>query len=263
MLSENQQLILYFCRVGKLYEIYKRNIYGVIGTLVFHILLLSAFLLADVDIKGDAVEEELFIELPELMAEPEVEEKIQEEQEQQESEPLTNEASAPLNESQSSATNNPSNRLAQNDKFFDEDYLEEVREAQKLVSDVNNQLSKEKVNWEDIKMPVRTTEGMDPDSIGNSVFTGESNIVYYLEDRYHRSLPIPVYLTRHGGKIIVDIVVNRQGEVISAEPRKNPSVRDEDLYTYAKAAASRTLFNAAPNAPARQNGTIHYTFIAQ
>ena len=112
-------------------------------------------------------------------------------------------------------------------------------------------------------MPVRTTEGMDPDSIGNSVYTGESNIVYYLENRYHRSLPIPVYLTRRGGKVIVDIIVNRQGIVLSAEPQKNPAIRDEDLYNYAKAAASRSIFNVAQDAPERQHGTIHYTFIAQ
>jgi hypothetical protein len=63
------------------------------------------------------------------------------------------------------------------------------------VSDVNNQLqSKEKVtknNWEDIKMPVQSTEGMNPDSISNTIYTGESNIVYYLENRYHRRLSHP------------------------------------------------------------------------
>lgn len=135
---EFPELILYFCRVGKIYEIYRKNIYGVIGTLVFHILLFAAFLLADVDIKGELPEEEILIELPELMMEPEVPEEEQEIAEQQESEPVPNEASAPQAESQSQRSNIASNRLAQNDKFFDEDYLQELEEAQKLVSDVNN-----------------------------------------------------------------------------------------------------------------------------
>lgn len=230
---------------------------------MFHILLFATFLLADVDMKGKLPEEEILIELPELMMEPEIPEEEQETAEQQESESVPNEASAPQAEIRNQRTNVASNRLAQNDKFFDEDYLQELEEAQKLVSDVNNQLSKEKVNWEDIKMPVRTTEGMNPDSIGNTVYTGESNIVYYLENRYHRSLPIPVYLTRHGGKVVVDITVNRQGVVVSAEPQKSSGIRDEELYLYAKAAASRTIFNADPDAPERQRGTIHYTFIAQ
>ena len=47
------------------------------GTLVFHILLFSAFLLADVDIKGNAKEELILIEFPELPAEPEIEEQIE------------------------------------------------------------------------------------------------------------------------------------------------------------------------------------------
>ncbi len=249
--------------MGKLYETYKRNIYGVIGTLVFHILLFSVFLLADVERKGNLQEEELIIEFPDLVSEPEITEEEQENQEMQETETVPNEASSPLSQPQSSSTNRASNRLAQNDKFFDEDYMNEVEEAQKLVSDVNNQLSKEKVNFEDIKMPVRTNDELNPDSIGNSIYSGESNIVYYLENRYHRSLPVPVYLTRRGGKIIVDISVNRQGKVISAEPRKTSGINDEQLYIYAKAAASRTIFNADPTAPDPQRGTIHYTFIPQ
>ncbi len=249
--------------MGKLYKIYKRNIYGIIGTLVFHILLFSVFLLADVERKGNLQEEELLIELPELITEPEIPKEELETQEQQESEPVSNEASAPLSETQNNQTNVASNKLAQNDDFFDDDYLNEVEDAKQLVSDVNNQLSKEKVNFEDIKMPVRTTEGMNPDSIGNTVYTGESNIVYYLENRFHRSLPIPVYLTKQGGKVVVDITVNRQGKVIEAEPQKANNIQNEQLYMYAKAAALRTVFNIDLNATDPQHGTIHYTFVAQ
>jgi hypothetical protein len=246
--------------VGKFYEIYKRNIYGVIGTLVFHILLVSTFLLAELDRKGNPQEEVFYMELPELIPEEELEE---ENQEQQESDPVTSQASAALSQPQSNRTNMASNRLAQNEKFFDEEYLRELQDAQKLVSDVNSQLAKEKVNWEDIKMPEQSTEGMHPDSISNTIYSGESNIVYYLENRYHRRLPIPVYLSQGGGKVIVDITVNRQGAVIQAEPRKSSGIRDEQLYLYAKAAASRTVFNADPSAPEPQRGTIHYTFVAQ
>jgi hypothetical protein len=246
--------------MGKLYELYKRNIYGVIGTLLFHILLFSAFLLAELDMKGTMKIEELFIELPELYDEPEPPEEVTE---QPETEPVPNEASAPLSEAQTSRTNIASNRLAQNEKFFDEDYMRELEMAQKLVSDVNNQLAKEKAELKKIEMPVQSTEGMDPDSINNVIYTGESNIVYYLENRYHRRLSIPVYLAQGGGKVIVDIAVNRQGNVISAEPRKTPGLRDDQLYIYAKEAASRTIFNADSNAPEPQRGTIHYTFVAQ
>jgi hypothetical protein len=251
-------LILYFCCVGKLYKIYKRNIYGVMGTLIFHILLFSVFLLAEMNKKGTYREEALLIEFPDLLPEPET---TEEETEQQEPDP--NLASSPLSPTQSNRTNIASNRLAQPEEFFDEDYLREVEAARKLVADVNNQLAKESVKPEDIEMPVQTTEGMDPDSIKNIIYTGESNIVYYLENRYHLRLPVPVYLAQGGGLVVVDIAVNRMGQVTMAEPRAAASIRDQQIYLYAKAAALRTVFNADHSAPETQRGTIHYTFIAQ
>ncbi|HSO88961.1 MAG TPA: hypothetical protein VLQ91_20575 [Draconibacterium sp.] len=235
------------------------------GTLVFHILLVAAFLLAEVNMKGNIREEALLIEFPDLQPE---EEQIQEEEKKPEEE-KAEDITAAENKSANNLTNVASNRLSKKnnttstDKFFDDEYLKEVNEAKNLRSNVNNQLSKEKINIEDIKMPVETTAGMNPDSIKNTNYTGESNIVYYLENRYHTSLPIPVYLTQGGGKIIVDIVVNREGKVTQATPRIDRTIRDEQIVIYAQAAALRTLFNADPKAPSAQKGTIHYTFIAQ
>ncbi len=243
----------------KLLRIYRRNIYGIIGTLLFHILLFSAFLLADIHIKGNVIEEEIVIEFPDILPEKE---------EINESE-VQNTDNSNENVSSENQTNVASNRLAtQNitkstNQFFDDDYLKEVEAAKKLVSDVNNQLSKKIVDISEIKMPVETTEGINPDSIKNKNYTGESNIVYYLENRYHLSLPIPVYLTQSGGKVIVDITVNRQGFVTDAIPRMDKKYKDELIYIYAKTAALRTVFNADNNAPEAQKGTIQYTFVPQ
>jgi len=246
--------------VSKIGDIYKRNIYGVMGTLIFHILLFSVFLLADVNIKGNVKEEAIVIDFPDLPPEPE---KPAEEQKQEQQEETPNDASQPNTQPSRQLTNRASNRLATKDNFFDEDYQKEVEAAKNLVSNVNKQLSKKVIDIDTIKMPVETTEGMNPDSIKNVVYTGESNITYYLENRYHLSLPIPVYLAQGGGKVVVDIVVNRQGKVIKAEAEKNPAIRDKNIYRYAEIAASNTIFNADPSAPEEQKGTIHYTFIAQ
>ncbi len=242
-------------------RIYRRNIYGIIGTLLFHIFVFSAFLIAEVKIKGNIKEEPLVIEFPDIL--PEKEEEIVPEKEKPE------ELAVPESKTGNNLTNAASNKLSvknntsSTDKFFDDNYLKEVNDAKKLVSNVNTQLSKEKVKLEDIKMPIETTEGMNPDSIKNIIYTGESNIVYYLENRYHHSLPIPVYLTQRGGKIIIDIVVDRQGNVIQATPKPGQKVRDEQIIHYAQTAALRTIFNSDPKAPQNQKGTIHYNFIAQ
>lgn len=230
------------------------------GTLIFHILLLSFFLLADVDIKGNVKEEEILVEFPEDMFEPELPE-AKEETPVEETSPAENRAN--------NRTNTASNQLAKEnttsspDKFFDNDYLKEVEAAKQLRSNVSNQLSKEIVDMSEVKMPVETTKGMDRDSIKNVIYVGESNIVYYLENRYHVSLPVPVYLAQGGGTVIVDIKVNRNGRVTEAVPRPNPAIHDDQIFLYAKEAASRTLFNSDISAPVSQRGTIHYTFVAQ
>lgn len=240
-------------------KIYRKNIYGIIGTLIFHILLFSAFILSDVNMKGKAKEEAILIEFPDIAP---LEEEISEDKE-------SNENSNEENVSRSDVSNLASNRLASQqstssvEEFLDAEYLKEIEEARKLVSDVNNQLSKEVVDIEDIKMPVRNTEGLDTDSIKNISYTGDSNIEYFLEDRFVISLPVPVYLSQSGGKVIVDIEVNRDGRVTVANPQKSNEIRNEQIYNYARAAALNTIFNADRNAPQSQKGSIHYTFISQ
>ncbi len=231
------------------------------GTLVFHILLFTAFLLADIDKKGNIKEEVILIEFPDNIPEPELPEEEREQQEEQQQQ-----APAPTVNNRTNLASNRSareNTTTSKDEFFDNEYLKEVEAAQKLSSSVSNNLSKDVVDLSEIKMPVETTEGMDRDSIKNVIYAGESNIVYYLENRYHVSLPVPVYLAQGGGTVIVDIKVNRDGTVVDATARKNNSIRDQQIFLYAQEAAARTIFNKDNAAPALQKGTIHYTFVAQ
>ena len=199
------------------------------------------------------------IEFPDILQELEIEEPEDKQEQQPE----------PSSENINTRTNVASNRMATEnttqsaDEFFDDEYLKELEAAQKLSSDVNKNLSKEVVDLSDIKMPVETTEGMDPDSIKNIIFTGESNIVYYLENRHHISIANPVYLSHGGGTVIVDIKVNQSGRVTEAKARKNNAIKDKQILLYAQEAASRTYFNMDNSAPATQSGTIHYTFVAQ
>lgn len=230
------------------------------GTLVFHILIVSLFLLAEVDMKGSVKEEALIIEFADIL--PEIEKEVIDEA-------ANDESVREIPENTNRRTNIAANRLSNEntttsaEDFFDDEYLKEIEEAKQLVSNANNQISKKIVDLENIKMPVETTLGMNPDSIKNVIYSGESNIVYYLENRYHRSLPNPLYLAQLGGVVVVDIVVNQSGVVVSAVPRGNNNISDEQIFLYAKAAALRTVFNSDPLAPRAQKGSIHYTFIAQ
>lgn len=239
-------------------ELYRRNVYGVMGTLIFHILLVAGFLVAELNLNVKIEKEEAI--LLDFTAAPEKEEKIQEpEKSPEKSEALEN--SAPND--RSSGSNRAVNEASKKDKFFDANYNRDVEEAKKLVADVNKQLSKKVAPAKKFEMPEETTEGQDPDSIKNVVYSGKSNIHYFLENRYHTRLPIPVYLARGGGTITVDIQVDRSGRVIKAEARAAKNLNDPMLPVYAVQAAERTVFNSESKAPAVQRGTITYQFVAQ
>lgn len=78
--------------------------------------------------------------------------------------------------------------------------------------------------------------------------------------RYSRRLVKPAYRCEGGGEVVVNIVVNQRGEVISAQVA---SGGDECMRSTAIAAARNSLFDHNDNAPARQSGTITYIFIPQ
>jgi len=239
--------------------LYRKNIYGVMGTLIFHILLVAGFLVAEMNYNFKIEKEEaIFFD---LISTIEIE-KIQEQE--KENSPDKNKGTV-LSKSpeHSSGSNNAVNDALKQDKFFDAKYKNDIEEAKRLVTDVNKQLSKKIIPKKNIDMPVASSEGQDPDSIKNVIYSGKSNIHYFLENRYHITLPIPVYLAKGGGTIIVDIQVDRSGKVTRAEARPAKNINDPMLPDYAMQAAKLTLFNSESKAAAIQKGTITYKFVAQ
>lgn len=240
----------------KLKEIYRRNVYGVMLTLIFHILIVSGFLVAELHLQVEPQKEEAV-----LLDFTAPEEKLLE-TEKPKPEGISGQ-STQHNESSNRAVNDAPTTLKKTDKFFDDSYRRDIAEAQKVVADVNKQLAKKIPSVEKFKMPEATTEGQNPDSIKNVIYSGKSNIHYFLQNRYHVRLPIPVYLAKGGGEIIVDIQVNREGKVVKAEARAPVNLGDTMLPVYATQAAEETVFNEDPKAPAIQRGTITYHFVAQ
>lgn len=230
------------------------------GTLVFHILLVSGFYIAEMKLDVKLVPEEAV--LLDFKAEPSDEKKI--DVQEKKDELVKDQSGEKINNSQSNrAVNDAAKNIQKRDKFFDDNYQRDIEEAKKMVADVNKQLSKRIAPIKKFEMPEVTTEGQDPDSIKNVIYSGKSNIHYNLDDRFHIRLPIPVYLAKSGGLITIDILVDRSGKVIKAEARSSNGISDPMLPIYATQAAERTLFNSSKKAPAVQKGTITYQFVAQ
>jgi hypothetical protein len=240
-------------------KIYRKNIYGIMGTLIFHIALFSVFLGVEFKIKNKIENNEAV--LVEISTLDESRQELKPESITTQKNDLSENKG--IHNEQNNGSNRAVNDAALKDKFFDESYRREVEDAKNLVADVNKQLSKKIIPTKKFEMPEATSEGEYPDSVKNVIYSGKSNIHYFLENRFHLRLPIPVYLARGGGTITVDIQVNRTGNVIKAEARPANNIHDEMLPVYATQAAERTQFNSDSKAPMVQKGTITYKFVAQ
>ncbi len=85
---------------------------------------------------------------------------------------------------------------------------------------------------------------------------------YDLGGRGAKSLHRPDDDFSEEGKIVVDIWVNRSGQVVRAEvATKGTEIFNNTMRQKAIQAAKRSTFAADPDAPEEQHGTITYTFV--
>jgi len=78
------------------------------------------------------------------------------------------------------------------------------------------------------------------------------------------SLQLPSYGVQEAGRVVVKILVDREGNVTEAIPGiEGTSVTSRSLWAAAKQAALTAHFNANPKAPISQEGTITYIFKLQ
>jgi len=100
---------------------------------------------------------------------------------------------------------------------------------------------------------------------GDGIGVGEgTGISFKLGGRKQSSLPKPDYLKQKQGRVVVQVTVDKKGNVTKAEPGvKGSTTLDNDLLNAAKKAAMSAKFDESPNAPAYQTGTITYIFKLQ
>lgn len=99
------------------------------------------------------------------------------------------------------------------------------------------------------------------DDYTHALSTGTGNISYSLNGRNPLLLPKPDYDYQVEGKVVVEVVVDRNGNVLSASPGvKGSTTLNEYLLSVAKKAALKAKFDNKPDAPVRQKGTITYFF---
>lgn len=81
--------------------------------------------------------------------------------------------------------------------------------------------------------------------------------------RHAVRLPVPSYKCSGGGTVVVDILVSRNGDVLSARIDRERSSDDACMTSAALEVAMRSRFNVDSSAPGRHSGTITYVFVPQ
>ncbi|MCK9616660.1 MAG: hypothetical protein M0R21_02385 [Lentimicrobiaceae bacterium] len=100
---------------------------------------------------------------------------------------------------------------------------------------------------------------------GTGVGTGTGGgVSFALSGRKSNYIPVPQSRSKEQGKVVVEITVNRQGEVTRAKSgARGTTTTDLTLWKLAEQSAIKAHFDAKPGAPEEQKGTITYIFITR
>lgn len=135
---------------------------------------------------------------------------------------------------------------------FDEDGVlnDKERKAYEALQRVNAGLNKVTV----------TFEGRNHDADLGDNGNGENNGEYQLGNRKPTFLPETIYNSKAEGIVVVHIIVDQFGNVVSASPgKKGSTTQNKQLLAGAKNAALETKYPPKADAP-NQNGKLIYTF---
>jgi TonB family protein len=105
------------------------------------------------------------------------------------------------------------------------------------------------------------TGSVDSNVYGDGIGTGTRGVSANLAGRTPTKLPSPTYDIQSEGIVVVEVTVDRNGNVTNAEPGvKGTTTLEEYFLRVAKEAALAAKFDAKPDAPIFQKGTITYHF---
>ena len=233
--------------------VYKHR-HAICVTLIGYLLFGIVFMTVKVVIHKKTAVQEIIVDLTDL-------EKLQQELER------AQELNRVLNERYDSSTadNSISNEYAEErrdnpNRSNAKDLYEEADRVQKRVrqnaSDYQQGLDEERAIRD------RRRAG---DQAESRRVKGKVTVSYSLSDplRHARIMPVPSYMCEGGGQVVVNITVNRNGQVVAAEIDASESESNHCLRSAALEKARISLFNADASAPDRQKGTITYQFVPQ
>lgn len=238
----------------------KTHRYGLMGTVIFHLVLFISLVSVGISQERRRVEMEIELDMP---TPEEQEQQRQEIAKRTEIKQLSSDAeveqmlrSIAVNEDMAGR------QVERSEQERVEDYIQEIEHG---LGDYGTryQVEKDKHHQEDSLKFEEEKRQQVLDSLRSTVYAGKSSVSYKLTGRYKVYLPIPVFKCEFGGRVVVAVVVSREGRVLAAEVVERESKVDDCLRKVAVDAALRSEFNVDGRAPERQEGTITYNFVRQ
>lgn len=231
------------------------NLYGILGTIIFHLLIANVFMYIRMSSLKSKEHVEFVVNFEELPEDEQIlpkdekkdfiENELQHFEEQQHRSNI--------------AVNKANDKIAE--QLSTEKYIEQVKQEYN-IEELFPEHEMDENFFPDINMQEKKKEKPSEE---RKEFSGPTNITYYLENRHDRYLHVPVYKCLGGGKVVLSIIVDQKGYVISSDVQEVIADRNdpECLIESAKDALVRSRFNTDFKAENRQKGTITYLFVSQ
>jgi len=243
----------------KLDRFIRENKVGILGSLAFHAIIFLSFVFFEITNSPKNETDFFHIDfISEELLPPDILKKILENYEQEySSEELKNIAVNEANKNRSYEDYyNELRQLIDNSKPRELFKAEDYEDKRWLIKDHSAE-----IEFKEEQIQEKKDKKEDK---SENAYAGKTIISYFLENRKSTRLPVPAYQCLGSGKVIIEISVNRNGNVVSATIKEfNTPSNENCLPDAARRAALRSKFNIDLNAPNNQKGTITYTFIAQ
>ena len=235
---------------------------GLLMTIIAYLLLAIAFVSSKVTITSEHANQTIAIDLQTLA---ELEQKKQE---------LERQIRERQVDDLSDVRNRVSNEEAEEREMDHRLRDDRSTDMDKLASDAAKAQERMRANRERYEQGLREQEEMkrrpnekseEQTNSTDSKAKGRVTVSYSFRNpvRHSQYLDIPAYRCDKGGEVIVDVTLNRNGNVIAATIDKSASAHDECMWETALEATRRSRFNIDSSAPERHTGTISYIFIPQ
>lgn len=244
----------------------ERHKIGILTTIIIHLFLLVLFMAIQFgSLKAKKQKQEVLIDF----VDPQIMEKAIDQKKEEIKKTAQQELMKDLKNQEQVGRNIAVNQADADAKKSIDEMVKDIKGELNIHDQKANDAINPQPKAEDLKKKEPEVTSRKKDYVENSrgertFYKGPTTITYYLEGRMHVYIPVPVYQCQGGGKVVMDIQVNKSGYVVSANVNKSESRYSEACIAEAATrAALTTRFNSVSSGSDKQQGRISYIFIAQ